>query len=186
MPYSLVPRILTVRRTPSAAASAREASKALVSGARHICLHGQAGIGKTTALQEIEAALPNGSVMVTYDCYGGGRYLDPSALPPSQPRRLFANRQRDVAAKLKLPLFLDPRPDADYPRLFQGRLEHAAAALAYQTPGALIVIAIDAADNAVNAAQIREERTFTADFRAIGTATGKGSLHSYFSQRPTP
>ena len=148
---------------PISRGSIREASNALVSGFQHVCLHGQAGTGKTTALQEVEAALPNGSVMVTYDCYGGGRYLDPSALRHRN-QDAFLQITNELATKIRLPLFLDPRPDADYPRLFQKRLEHAAAAFERQTPGALIVIAIDAADNAVNAAQSREERAFTADF----------------------
>ena len=40
------------------------------SGERHICIHGQAGSGKTTTLREIERQLPEGSVMIVFDCYG--------------------------------------------------------------------------------------------------------------------
>ena len=148
---------------PITRTSIREASKALASGGQHVCLHGQAGTGKTTALQEIEAGLPNGSVMVTYDCYGGGRYLNSNALRYRN-QDAFLQMTNELAGRLKLPLFLDASRDSDYPRLFWKRLELAAGALASQTPDALIVIAIDAADNAVAAAENREERPFTTDF----------------------
>ena len=72
------PSEIASTEAPVSRAPVREAIDMLRSGVRQLCLHGRAGVGKTTALQEIEAALPTGSVMVKYDCYGGRRYLDPS------------------------------------------------------------------------------------------------------------
>ena len=126
----------------------------LRAGVRCLCLHGRAGVGKTTALQEIEEALPAGSIMVKYDCYGGGGYLDPSALR-HRPRDAFIQLTNDLAARLRLPLLLSRHDGSDYPRLFSNRLKHAAHALAARNPDALVVIAVDAADNAVVAAQER-------------------------------
>jgi ABC-type multidrug transport system fused ATPase/permease subunit len=51
----------------------------MVSGEQRICLHGEGGCGKTTALQEITRLLPADSVAIVFDCYGGGRYLDSDA-----------------------------------------------------------------------------------------------------------
>lgn len=146
----------------------REAAARMLSGVQYLCLHGRGGVGKTTALQEIEAALPPGSITIKYDCYGGGTYLDSNALR-HRPIDAFLQLTNELAARLKLPLLLSRHQGSDYPRLFANRLKHAADALAAQQPGALIVIAIDAADNAVVAAQSREpaERSFIHDFVGI-------------------
>jgi hypothetical protein len=134
-------------------------------GSQHLCLHGAGGVGKTTALQEIAERLPAGSLMITYDCYGGGRYLDPSALR-HRPIDAFLQLTNELATKLKLPLLLSRHPGSDYPRLFAKRLKHAADALQVAEPAALLVIAVDAADNAVTAAESRVpvERAFVHDF----------------------
>ena len=132
---------------------------------RYVCLHGEAGVGKTTALQEIEAALPEGSVMVKYDCYGGGDYMDPAALRHGA-GDAFTQLTNELATSLQLPLIVDQSEDINHPRMFMQRLGHAARALESQTPDALIVIAIDAADNATTAAEDRipREVPFTRDF----------------------
>ena len=148
-PSDISPTTAPVSRAP-----VREAAAMLQSGARHLCLHGRAGVGKTTALQEIEEALPPGSIMLKYDCYGGGHYRDPSALR-HRSRDAFIQLTNELAARLRLPLLLSPHHGSDLPRLFAKRLSHAAHALAAQHPDALIVVAVDAADNAVVAAQER-------------------------------
>ncbi len=152
-------------KSPISRSAIREAANALCSGSQYLCLHGSAGVGKTTALQEIEAALPEGSVMVRYDCYGGGRYLDPDALR-HRPRDAFLHLTNELAVRLALPLMLSPRRDSDYPRVFANCLRHAACALASRHPDASLVIAVDAADNAIFAAGNREpaELSFVHDF----------------------
>ena len=190
-------------KAPVSRAPVRDAAKLLRSGVRYLCLHGRAGVGKTTALQEIEVALPAGSIMVKYDCYGGGRYLDPSALR-HRSRDAFVQLTNELAARLRLPLLLSPHHGSDFPRLFANRLKHAAHALAAQHPDALIVVAVDAADNAVAAAQSRMplESSFVHDFvrltdqpenvRLVVTArTGRLEtlqlpLHSYCTREIEP
>ena len=159
------PSEIASTEAPVNRAPVREAADMLRSRARHLCLHGRAGVGKTTALLEIEEALPPGSIMLKYDCYGGGRYLDPSALR-HRSRDAFVQLTNELAARLRLPLLLRPHHGSDFPRLFAKRLSHAAHALAAQHPDALIVVAIDAADNAVAAAQKRipAEAPFIHDF----------------------
>lgn len=150
---------------PVSRASIRDATTRILSGVQHLCLHGKGGVGKTTALQEIENGLPSGSITIRYDCYGGGRYLDPSAFR-HRPNDAFLQLTNELAANLKLPLLLSRHQGSDYPRLFANRLKHAASAVAAQQPGALILIAIDAADNSVAAAENRipAEPSFIQDF----------------------
>lgn len=159
------PPEITRTEAPVRRASVREATRRLLSDVQYLCLHGKGGVGKTTALQEIEADLPSGSIMIRYDCYGGGRYLDPSAFR-HRPTDAFLQLTNEFAARLELPLLLSRHQGSDYPRLFANRLNHAASAVAAQQPSALIVIAIDAADNAVTAAQNRApvEPSFIHDF----------------------
>lgn len=151
--------------TPVSRGPVREATNCLRTGLQYLCLHGVGGVGKTTALQEIEMALPAESVMIKFDCYGGGRYLDPSALR-HRPIDAFLQLTNQLAMQLKLPLLLSRNPGADYPKLFANRLNHAASAIKAQHPDALIVIAIDAADNAITAAESRTpvEPCFVHDF----------------------
>lgn len=164
---ALFPCPSEIKRTEKAVSrgSSREATNSLLSGVQHLCLHGRAGIGKTTALQEIEDSLPPGSIMIKYDCYGGGSYLDPSAFR-HRPADAFLQLSNDLSVRLNLPLLLSRYHGSDYPRLFANRLKHAAEALAAQNCDALIVIAIDAADNAVTAASNRVpiEPSFIHDF----------------------
>ena len=159
------PSAIASTETPVRRAAVQKPSKLLRSEVTHLCLHGRAGVGKTTALQEIEEALPAGSIMVKYDCYGGGRYLDPSALR-HRSRDAFIQLTNELAARLRLPLLLSLHRGSDFPRLFANRLKHAGHALAAQHPDALLVIAVDAADNAVVAAQDRLpiEAPFVHDF----------------------
>ena len=197
------PSEISRTEAPVSRAPVRDAAELLHSGIRYLCLHGRAGVGKTTALQEVEEALPAGSIMVKYDCYGGGRYLDPSALR-HRSRDAFVQLTNELAARLRLPLLLSPHHGSDFPRLFANRLKHAARALAAQHPGAMIVVAIDAADNAVAAAQGRMpvDPSFVHDFvrltdqpenvRLVVTArTGRLEtlqlpLHSYCTREIEP
>lgn len=158
---------------PVSRAPIREVTRRLLLGVQHLCLHGRGGVGKTTALQEIEGNLPLGSIMIKYDCYGGGRYMDPSALR-HRSIDAFLQLTNELAARLTLPLLLSRHQGSDYPRLFANRLKHAANAVAAQQPGALIVIAIDAADNAVIAAQKRvpAEASFIHDFVLLAGQPG--------------
>lgn len=147
----------------------RDAATAVVDGEQYVCLHGGGGIGKTTALQELAATLPANSIMVTYDCYGGGRYLDPSAYR-HRSVDAFLQLTNELASRLALPLLLGRHHGSDFPRLFANRLAHAAGALAAFDSQALVVIAIDAADNAVTAAAGRQppEGSFVHDFVLLG------------------
>lgn len=125
----------------------------LLEGSRLVCLHGPGGCGKTTVMQQLPELLPEGSCFVLFDCFGGGRYLfsdDERHLP----RHAFLQILNDIALTLRTPLLLAPgnRHPVDV-RQFLRRLSEQATVLAGGNPEAMLVVAVDAADNAVAAAQ---------------------------------
>jgi DNA polymerase III delta prime subunit len=152
----------------------REATATVVremhNGKQFICLHGPAGCGKTTALQEVESELPQDSVMIVFDCYGAGRYLDSDAYR-HRPKDAFLQLSNDIATRLRVPLLLTRSNDTDYPRSFKTRLDRAAEILTSSSKTGLLVLAIDAADNSVTAAShvTPPERTFVHDFVNFGS-----------------
>jgi hypothetical protein len=147
----------------------RIATERMLAGEQRICLHGEGGCGKTTAMQEVESLLPRGSAVLIFDCYGGGRYLDSDAYR-HRPTDAFLQLSNDLARLLRSPLLVNRSPDLDYPRVFKKRLEKAAEVVASEANDALLVIVVDAADNSVTAAKTRspEERSFMHDFVALG------------------
>ena len=144
---------------------ASDAVQNILSGEQFICMHGHGGCGKTTVLQEVEALLPKDSCMVVFDCYGGGRYLDAGAYR-HRPKDAFLHLSNDLAAKLRVPLLLTQRSDVDFARSFRARLNMAAQAVAASGSQALLVIAVDAADNSITAARSRvpPDPSFVTDF----------------------
>lgn len=140
----------------------------MVAGTQRMCLHGGGGVGKTTVLQEVKDHLPDGSQMVMFDCYGGGSYLDASALR-HRSDDAFLQLANDLGRSLQLPLLLEPHGMKDPPRAFRKRLDRAAETLAEARPGALLVVAIDAADNSVTAAALRSppEQSFVHDLMSF-------------------
>jgi hypothetical protein len=77
----------------------------------------------------------------------------------------------DLARLLRLPLLLSRSMNINYPKVFQKKLSSAASITASIAKDALLIIAIDAADNSVLAAQSQTpvERSFVHDFVSIGT-----------------
>lgn len=163
------PPVLKRIADPILRTSVAEAVDRILAGEQHICLHGPGGIGKTTALQQIEAALPANSIMVTFDCYGGGTFMDAGALR-HRPDDAFLQLSNELATRLRMPILLGRHQIADPARHFLNRLRHASQAYGAEYPDALIVIAVDAADNAVTAAASRKpaEACFVQDFVTLG------------------
>jgi hypothetical protein len=121
-------------------------------GKKKVCVHGQGGEGKTTILQDLMGVLPSGSAIIAYDCYGGGSYLNSDSYR-HRPHDAFLQMANDACSALLLPLLTTRDRDVDYPRQFSQRIERAAATLAEIDCDALLVVAVDAADNALMAAR---------------------------------
>ena len=141
----------------------------ILKGQQHICIHGEGGCGKSTLTQEIESLLPAGSILITFDCYGGGRYLDADAYR-HRPQDAFLQLSNDLALRLRTPLLVSRSPSLDYPRVFKKRLERAAEVIASRVHNARLVIVVDAADNSIIAAETQPtpEKSFVQDFVSLG------------------
>lgn len=142
--------------TPDAASLA---ATLLAQTASRVLAHGNAGVGKTTAVQAMEGHLPDGSVVVTFDCFGGASYLEFGEQRHTQ-GRAFLQITNELALRCGIPFLIRPAHEtADLQRDFSKSLQ-AAAAIVADTPRALLVLVIDAADNAVIAARRYVEESF--------------------------
>ena len=137
---------------PVPRAPAQEIARLLTEGQRLVCLHGPGGGGKTTVLQQLVDFLPEHSHLVLFDSYGGGRYLysdDKRHLP----QNAFLQIANDLALSLRTPfLIARERNQPIDVRQFLRCVSDAAAVVAEDRPRALLIVAIDAVDNAVTAA----------------------------------
>jgi hypothetical protein len=135
---------------------------------QRLCIHGQGGCGKTTTLFELEPLLPSGSELMVFDCYGGGTYLDSDG-QRHLPKHAFLHLCNELSARVATPLLVPPSGDVDYVREFADRLRKASQIIAARDPNALLVVAVDAADNSVTAANSRvpPERSFVHEFASL-------------------
>lgn len=134
-----------------------------ITGGQPICLHGVAGIGKSTTAKQIATLLPPMSETILYDCYGGGTYLN-----SNDKRHLHQNAllflSNELALKTGSPFLLSRSGDKNfYIQEFSRRLVLSSKILLKRDPSAILCIVIDAADNSVTAAEEQHEETFVHD-----------------------
>lgn len=118
-----------------------------------LCIHGLGGCGKTTTMRQVQSLLPAGSVCVLFDCYGAGRYSH-SNDRRHLPENAFLQIINDLAMQQGVPMLLAKQSSQRANiRIFFERLKHSAELLEKASPGGLLTILIDAADNSVTAAE---------------------------------
>lgn len=118
-------------------------------GAERVLLTGAAGAGKTTTLLACRDLLPPGSVVIAYDGWGKGEILNQFAERDSL-RNVLTQLANEAGVAAGSGVLVGP--DLDEPslkRAFQRAVRAAAESLA--TPGSLLVLGVDAADNAAAA-----------------------------------
>jgi len=136
------------------------AAEALANAAAIVVAHGSAGAGKTTALRQIGDHLPPGSVVLMFDCYGGGDYLNAGEERHTS-QRFVMQMLNELAIRCGTSLLLQPPAmEEDLWRWFGRNLEAAVRTL---DPEAVLVLGVDAADNAAIAAAERGDRGFLKD-----------------------
>lgn len=142
----------------------KELCNGIIDGDQRILLHGSGGVGKSTIIQEFQALLPEGSEVIVFDCYGAGSYMDASAMR-HRPRDAFVQLANELANRLNIPAFLEPRSGLDFARAFHRRLLLASETLYKVRPETKLVIVLDAADNSISAANARvpKEESFVAE-----------------------
>ncbi|SFB91135.1 hypothetical protein SAMN04489722_101241 [Algibacter lectus] len=128
-----------------------------------ICIHGGAGIGKSTLTQQLSDFIPNFCECITFDCYGNGSYLD-----PSDRRHLHKNAlphiANEIAKRIGTNFLINKNESEDvYLREFKRRINDAIKILKERNKKAYLVIIIDAADNNITAAEKKEENSFVHD-----------------------
>jgi hypothetical protein len=114
---------------------------------QYVIAHGEAGVGKTTTVQQVQPLLPAGSVMVTYDCYAAGDYYNFSS-GRHLLRRAVHQLSNELAVATGVP-FLINVPEDPLALLDSFRKRLIAASKIVEAAGGLLIIAIDAADNSV-------------------------------------
>jgi len=132
--------------------AADEAVRLLTKGERLVLVHGVGGCGKTILMRQIADRLPKGSVTIFFDCFGGGRCVYPED-KRHLPENAFLHLANELAVALRLPLFI-PRKSKDPATIksFLSKLRSAGEALEQLAPDGILLLVVDAADNAVAAA----------------------------------
>jgi hypothetical protein len=150
---------------PIATPDAERLASALRGDTRMVIAHGDAGVGKTTTVAQLEPALPAGSVVILYDCFGGGEYLSASETR-HLPEPALVQIINELALRCGTPLLLQiPQIEAQLWRHLKAMLERARASLAGND--ARVVLVIDAADNAIVAGRARSQSTFVPDLATL-------------------
>jgi hypothetical protein len=155
--YPAPPQLPNVRNPLPAPGARAVAKEALAHLGGVIVAHGQAGAGKTTAMLQVADHLPAGSAVVLFDCYGGGDYLS-SGEERHTPQRFVTQTVNDLAQRCGTSLLVQPpQVEGDLWRLLARTLSRAVDTL---DPGAVLILIVDAADNAAVAMSARGDRGF--------------------------
>jgi len=124
-------------------------------------IHAAGGVGKSVVARQIADSLPAGSLGLVYDCFGSGKYRNPSE-PRHRPTDALVQMANELAAAGYSRTLIAPTgipADALF-RAFLERLHEAIRSLREIQPDALLVLLIDAADNAEMAALENSHQCF--------------------------
>ena len=119
-----------------------------------VIVHAQSGVGKSVFAASIGEHLPPGSHCVVYDCFGNGGYRNDHERRDQAQAACVQIANELAASGLCRPLI--PRlhvPAEKYLKALLTRLESALQSLRAQSPQAVLIVVIDAADNAQIAAE---------------------------------
>lgn len=129
-----------------------------------IILHADGGVGKSVLASRLARSMPEGYVAVLYDCFGDGLYRNTLHFRHRHCDALPQIANELAAQGLCHPLI--PSASADgkhFMRAFCGRLKQAIQLLQAKHAQASLCLIIDAADNAVMAAEENGDTSFVRD-----------------------
>jgi hypothetical protein len=133
----------------------------IVEASAPIIIHAAGGVGKSVVSRQLAESLRIGSLGIVYDCFGSGKYRN-----RSEPRHRYRDALVQVANEIASRGLCEPlvprSTDLDDAllRAFLARLGAAATAVQKVNPDAVLVVFIDAADNAEMAAKEFSEPCF--------------------------
>jgi hypothetical protein len=127
---------------------------------RRVLVHGRAGIGKSATVTTVENLLPKGSLVVVFDCYAGGDTKTPDKFrfPEGVLCTQLVN-ELSLRANQDIYLIRNRASQPDFWGRLQAAIKEAGRTLAELS--AILVLVVDAADNAVES--YHRERDFTND-----------------------
>jgi hypothetical protein len=135
-------------------------------------LHGGAGLGKSTIVNQVTASGDNDISFVLFDCYGGGSYLDPED-KRHRHERAMVQLSNMLARSAESPLLVWNGLSEDECILqFKRRIEVAVSAMRATNPKATLCFIIDAADNSVRASEKYDHTCFVHDLVNINIPNG--------------
>ncbi len=119
-----------------------------------VIVHAAGGVGKSVFCRQFMSSLEEGSLAISYDCFGAGSYRNRSE-PRHRHRDALVQIINELATKgLCDPLIVqDTTRDEDIMRKFLLRIDATVKSLRKTTPSADLIILVDAADNAEMAAK---------------------------------
>jgi len=146
-------------------------------------LHGHAGIGKSTMMFSIDALLPPGSKGILFDCYGGGAYNDADDRRHT-PEYAILQLCNELGLKCGTPFLLVRNTNTGHLlKELKKRLTEAVGLLQAVSPGALLALLIDAADNSVSAAAQFHTECFVTELARMGLPDGCRVIFSARTER---
>lgn len=143
---------------PVPTTQAADLAAALLTTPAPLLAHGILGIGKTTTVLRLEAALPAGSKVVVFDCFADGNFHLPNQERHSY--RACLQLANDVAIRMGLEPVVTVDSTPSHGDLYEALRLTLAKASPLIDDGAVLVLAIDAADNTVITARQRSESCF--------------------------
>lgn len=131
------------------------------------CLHGGAGIGKSTIAKTLNWHFPLDSIVVLFDCYGGGSYADPDDKRHRHEKALL-HICNEMALKTGSPFLIRRGENEEfYIAEFKRRILIVSEILLKSSSEAFFILVIDAADNSIAGAIQYEQRSFVQDLIEI-------------------
>jgi len=155
------PAIFEVIESPIAREQELEIIKAIIQATKPVVIHGPSGVGKSVIANRLSALMPEGSIAVVFDGFAGGAYRNQRT-----PRHRCDIALVQIANELASKGLCDPvlpHPQASnyqYLQAFRNRIKQAVATLQAHSPGAVVVIILDAADNSVVAAEVNKDKPY--------------------------
>ncbi|AIY08774.1 hypothetical protein LK13_09330 [Paenibacillus polymyxa] len=138
-----------------------ELLQTILESATPLIIHAPGGVGKTVFSRQIVKSLPIGSLGIIYDCFGGGRYRNRSEFRHHH-RQAFVQIVNELAVQgLCDPIIVNSgASETEISKKFLERIENAALAIRKSNSNSVLVILIDAADNAEMAAEEFNDNCF--------------------------
>ena len=128
-----------------------------------ICLHGKAGIGKSTITQQIQKDIHSHSECIIFDCYGKGAYQNPEDKRHLHKYALL-HLSNELARRLGVGFLTDRNESNEvYLKEIRKRIIRGIEILKNRNSNATLTIIIDAGDNSVTEANSNGEKNFVED-----------------------